>query len=68
VGLSEVQSARIGTGDYLRWAPAIMLVVQMADDGRLQIRGCVVSRTMLTTVIVVVVLIVVVIVLLQFLR
>jgi hypothetical protein len=37
-------------------------------DSRLRVRGCVVSRNMLTTVIVVVVIIVVVIVLLQFLR
>jgi hypothetical protein len=37
-------------------------------DGRLQVRGCVVSRNMITTVIVVVVIIVLVIVLLQFLR
>jgi hypothetical protein len=37
-------------------------------DGRLRVRGCVVSRKTLTTVIVVVVFLVLVIVLVQFLR
>ena len=52
----------------IRNLPSRTSEVSGCPDDRLQVRGCAVSRNMLTTVIVVVVLIVLVIVLLQFLR